>query len=58
MLRLFLKLIALGLLAEGAFAQVNSNTQTVTPNATLSETLTIAATPTTVNFTELRLVRR
>ncbi|WP_263409304.1 hypothetical protein [Terriglobus tenax] len=54
MLRLFLKLIALGLLAEGAFAQVNSNTQTVTLNATLS----IAATPTSVNFTELRLVRR
>ncbi|HWB32200.1 MAG TPA: hypothetical protein VG714_03410 [Acidobacteriaceae bacterium] len=36
---------------SAALAQLNSNTATVTLNATLGESLTVAATPTTVNFT-------
>ncbi len=34
-----------------AIAQVNSNTVSITLNATLAETLTVAATPSTVTFT-------
>jgi len=34
-----------------AFSQLNSNSVNITLNATLGETITIAATPTTVNFT-------
>ena len=37
--------------ASAASAQVNSNTATVNLNAILGESLTIAATPSTVNFT-------
>ena len=51
--RLFLGLLctaSLGL-AGSASAQVNSNTATVALTATLGETLTVSATPGTVNFT-------
>ncbi len=37
--------------APFAYGQLNSNSATVTLNATLSETITVAATPSTVNFT-------
>jgi hypothetical protein len=45
--------LTLGLFGFGqiAVAQVNSNTQSITLNATLAETLTIAASPSTVSFT-------
>ena len=46
--------LALGILAIAlppAFGQLNSNTASVTLNATLSESLTVAATPSAVNFT-------
>jgi hypothetical protein len=45
--------LALGLFGfdQIACAQVNSNTQSITLNATLGETLTIAASPATVSFT-------
>jgi len=39
------------LFSAEAIGQLNSNTSTVTLNATLAETLTISATPSTVNFT-------
>ena len=46
-------LLALGLFLSSyaAVGQVNSNTQSITLNATLAETLTIAASPATVSFT-------
>ena len=37
--------------SPAAFSQLNSNSVNITLNAVLGETLTIAATPTTVNFT-------
>lgn len=46
--------LALGLLAvtsPAALCQLNSNTATVSLNATLAESLTVAATPSAVNFT-------
>jgi hypothetical protein len=45
-----LAFVAFGLSATG-YGQITSNTATITLNATLAESLTIAATPTTVNFT-------
>ena len=43
--------IAVLFLASPAFSQLNSNTASVTLTATLGETLTVAATPSAVNFT-------
>jgi hypothetical protein len=47
---LFLGLAA-SFFASRAFAQLNSNTVTITLNATLAESLSVSATPTTVTFT-------
>ena len=46
-----LLMVGMALGAAEAHGQLNSNAQNITLNATLAETLTIAATPTTVNFT-------
>lgn len=43
-------LLALLFLSPAAFGQLNSNTAAVSLNATLTESLTISATPSTVNF--------
>jgi len=48
---LFLYLAASFFFAAHAGAQLNSNTSTVTLNATLAESLSVSATPTTVTFT-------
>ncbi len=47
---LFAALAAISL-APRAFAQLNSNTVTITLNATLAESISVSATPTTVSFT-------
>lgn len=43
--------LATSLFSSRAFAQLNSNTVTITLNATLAESLSVSATPSTVTFT-------
>lgn len=51
-LRVILQVLFVSLIASVVSAQaVNSNTASVTLNATLAETLTVSATPSSVNFT-------
>ena len=49
--RSFFIVMAACLLIPAAFAQLNSNTVTITLNATLAESISVSATPSTVTFT-------